>query len=232
MHNYYRLISVGDFHEDESSIIEILEAIKKNELPNDLKLLNYYKEVPISFGSEIDHIEKGLVELAVHQLQAVAIQQQKMTLMRSRHFGHDVFAKVLKVSTVKNYAFLSNFSYAQVLSDRRKHVRVKLTHNLDVVFHSQKISVKGCLKDISIGGVSIHTPENCGIEEDLKGVVNLDLCGTRLEVPGKVLRIHNEADSGSIVVQMEADSKSERALSQFIFKTQNEIIRELKEQII
>jgi hypothetical protein len=232
MHNYYKLLSVGDVQKNETSIIGILQAMKKNELPNDLKLLNYFKEVPISFGAEIDNIDQGLVEMTVHQLQAVTMQQQEMTLIRSKYFEHDVLVKVLKVCTEKNFAFVSNFAYAQILSDRRKHVRVKLTDNFDVVFHSQKQSIKGSLKDISIGGVAIIAPENCGIEEDLSGVVNLNLSGTKLEVPGKVLRIHNEADSRYIVIQLEADGKNERAISQFVFQTQNEIIRELKDQII
>jgi hypothetical protein len=232
MHGYYRLQSSGDFRQDEASIIAVFEDIKSKKLSNDLQLLNYYKEVPINFGTEITLVEPGLAELTVHQLQAIAMKHQNMTLLRSKHFKHDVLAKVLKVGVEKNFAVLTHFAYAQILSDRRKHVRVKLSHSLEASFHAASKSVKGIVNDISLGGVAIRALETCDIQDNQDGRLDMFLNGAKVELPGKILRVHTKEPPIKIVVQMEAEGKNERAISQFVFQTQKEIIRELKDQLI
>lgn len=72
----YRLLSVKDVQQDESAIIDVLSAIKADELSNDLVLLNYYKEIPVSFGATIERIEGGVVDMIVHRLQAVSMQME------------------------------------------------------------------------------------------------------------------------------------------------------------
>jgi hypothetical protein len=230
--NYYEILTVENGRKDEASIIEIFAAIKNNELPNDLKLLNYHMEVPVSFGAAIDHIEKGLVEMTVHQLQALLMLRQKMTLIKSKHFQHDVIAVVNKVEVDNGFAFLTRFSYGQILSDHRKLVRVKVTESIEVAFQFNKLMLRGTLKDISIGGVAILATENFGIEENASGMVKLWLQGTKLEVPGKVIKVLDDSISKNFIIQWEAGPKSEEVISQFIFQTQSEIIRKLKDQII
>ncbi len=231
MHNYYRPLTGDDFRKDESSIIGVLENIKNRKLSNDLQLLNYYKEVPINFAAEINLIDQGLLELSVHQLQAISMQHQKITILRSEHFAHDVLAKVMKVNKDKGLAFLTHFSYAQILTDRRKHVRVKISQPMEASIHLSTKTVKGTINDISISGIAIQAPKDSDIEENLASRISLILSGTKFDVPGKVLRVHNNESSREIAIQMEVDGKNERALSQFIFQTQNEIIREMKDQI-
>jgi hypothetical protein len=66
-----------------------------------------------------------MVELTVHQLQASLMQQQKETLIMSNHFRNDVVAKVSKAGAEQRFAFLSGFSYVQILSDpERDHTGV------------------------------------------------------------------------------------------------------------
>jgi hypothetical protein len=232
MHTYYKLLPGSDVQKDEESIIEILLAIKDDKFANDISLLNYYREVPINFGASIDHIEKGLVEMTVHQLQAALMQQQKETLIRSGHFKHDVVAKVSKAGSEKKFAFLINFSYVQILSDRRAHIRVSVAENIDVSFRANQLQLQGKLQNISIGGVSITAPDNPGFDENIKGKVTLSLRGNKLEFPGVILRIHDAPPQKSFAIQYTPDGKSEGIISNYVFQTQSEIIRELKEKIL
>ena len=52
----------------------------------DLKLINYYDEVPVSYGSTITSMEVDSIELAVHEYQALVMKHDKSTLIKSQHF--------------------------------------------------------------------------------------------------------------------------------------------------
>lgn len=216
---------------EEESIIEILSAVKNGKAANDIKLLNYYREVPINFGASIDNIEKGMVELTVHQLQAALMQMQKETLIRSCHFKHDVVARVNKAGSEKRFAFLTNFSHVQILSDRRAHIRVEVAENIEVSFRADQLQMLGRLRDISLGGMAVTAPEIKGLNENLKGKVSLSLRGNRLEIPGILLRTLDDPPQQKYIIQLTLDGKSEEVISHFVFQTQSEIIRELKEKI-
>jgi hypothetical protein len=232
MNNYYNLLPSTDVRKDEESIFEVLSAIKDDKIENDLKLLNYYREVPINFGASVDSIERGMVEMTVHQLQAALMGQQKETLIRSGHFSHDVIAKVSKAESEKRFAFLTSFSYIQILSDRRKHIRVEVTENIEVFFRSNNLELQGKLQDISLGGLAITAPEKERLDENIKGKVSFSLKGNRIEIPGVLLRILEDPPHKRLVFQNTPDSKSEEVISHFVFQTQSEIIRELKEKIL
>ena len=232
MHTYYKLLPATDVRKDGESIIEILCAVKEDKCENDIKLLNYYREVPINFGASIDHIEHGMVEMTIHPLQAVLMQEQKETLIRSGHFEHDVVAKVNKAGAEKRFAFLTSFSYVQILSDRRSQIRVEVAEKIDVSFRSGQLQLQGMLKDISLGGMAITAQGKQGLEENIKGKATLSLGGKSLEIQGILLRITDSPPQKSVVIQFTPDSKSEEIISHFIFQTQSEIIRELKEKII
>jgi hypothetical protein len=232
MQTYYKLLPSADVRKDEESIIEVLSAVKDDRIGNDLKLLNYYREVPINFGASIDHIEKGMVELTVHQLQATLMQQQKETLIRSSHFRNDVVAKISKAGAEQSFAFLTAFSYVQILSDHRANIRVEVSENVEVAIRAGLLQQQGRLKDISIGGVAIIAPEKQGIDENARVKLTFSLRGHGVDIPGTVLRVVDEPPRKSYVIQFTPDSKSEEIISHFVFQTQSEIIRELKENIL
>ena len=232
MHNYYNLLPTTDVRKDEESILEALVAIKDNKVANDVKLLNFYREVPINFGVSIDHVERGLVEMTVHQLQAALMGLQKETLIRSGHFRNDVVAKVNRAGTENGVAFLSHFSYVQILTDRRSHIRVTVSENIDVSFRAHQLRLQGKLMDISIGGMAFLAPDKQGIEDNTRGLISFSLKGNRLEFPAILLRIDDEPPEKRFVFQFNLDSKSETHISHFVFQTQSEIIRELKDKFI
>src|ERR1039457_3841383 len=134
----YQLLHVKDPQKDEAAIIEVLSAIMSDELSNDLVLLNYYKEIPVSFGATIERIEGGVVDVMVHKLQIVAMLTQKMTFIKSKHLSHCVIAKVLKVKREESVALLTQFSYVNIQSEQRMYVRVTVVGKVEAVFIDRK----------------------------------------------------------------------------------------------
>jgi hypothetical protein len=231
MQSHYHLLSTADVRENEDSIIETLDAIMSNKLVNDIRLLNYYREVPISFKGLIDFIDRGIVEMSVHQLQAVLMGEQKEVLLRSAHLANDVLAKVNMVRS--DLAFLSHFSYVQITADRRSAVRVGVTDKIEAAFEADGCEVQGRLVDISTGGMAfLVEPGSRELNEALKGNLAVSLQGRRVCSPGLLLNQFSQPPGDKFAFQLMPNTKVEEVISHFVFQTQSEIIRELKERAI
>ncbi len=231
MKTHYQLMPGADLKKDESAILETLSAVMEDRIANDLKLLNYFREVPINFGAAIDQIDRGMVEMTVHQLQAVLMREQKETFLRSSHFEHDVIARVMRADSDRNFAFLSHFSYVEIFADRRAHVRVEVSENIAAIFSAGELRLQGMIRDISIGGMAFTTQEQQGFEENIKGKIGFSLRGNKLEFPAILMRMEDDTPEKRFIVRYTPDNKSEEIISHFVFQTQSEIIRELKEKI-
>ncbi len=227
--NQYQLLTVKDLQKDEAAIIEVFSAIMAGELPNDLVLLNYYKELPVSFGATIERIDRGVVDMMVHKLQLVSMLQQKLTFIKSDHLPYCVIAKVLKVKKRQSIAMLTQFSYVHIPSEQRMYVRVTVLNRIAASFRSDKQEVNGTIEDISYGGVAILAQKENAMRESAKGIATLYLPGGTLEIPGTLLRVDEQHTVKKFVIKLEMDAKSEKMISKFIFEEQIEILRELKE---
>jgi c-di-GMP-binding flagellar brake protein YcgR len=230
--DHYQLLTVKDVQKDEAAILAVLSAIKANELSNDLVLLNYYKEIPISFGATIDRIDRGVVDVGVHRLQAVSMQMQMSTFVKSGHLPYCVIAKVLRVKKEENLALLTQFSYVHIPSEQRKFLRVSVLEKVDAYFCTDKQEVHGTIGDISYGGVAILAPQETFFKENAEGMVTLCLRSTKLELPGTFIRVDEQHALKKYIIKLQVDSKSEQIISKFIFKEQIEILRELKDMCI
>ena len=226
MLEYYQIFNVDTVQKDEAAIIEVLTAIKNKKLSNDLTLLNYFKEIPISFPAKIDFIDMSLAELTVHPSQAVAMIDQKMTFIKSSHLPHDVVAKVLKVK--QEYAVVSRFSYAHIRSERRESVRVKVLGDYDVFFRGDTFAFGGRLRDISLTGLSFVTDECPEIDEEIEGEACIRLSGSMVDVPAKLLRVVEEDIGKKYILRLSPTTRIENVIGQFIFQQQSEIIKELR----
>ncbi len=228
--NQYQLLTVRDVQRDEAAIVEVLSAIMNKELSNDLVLLNYYKELPISFGATIVRIERGVADLKVHRIQAAAMLAQNMAFIKSDHLPYCAIANVLKVKKDESLALLTQFSYVHIASEQRTYVRVTVLERVEALFTNDAGEVSGIIGDISYGGVAILAPkDNEGMRENATGTVVLSLAGSRLEIPGTLLRVDDQHPWKKFIIKLEMDPKCEKVVSQFIFKEQIGILRELKD---
>ena len=230
--NQYQLLTVKDVQKDEAAIIEVLSGIMNEEIPNDLELLNYYREVPVSFGATVEFIERGVVDMTVHKLQSVTMQLQNMTIIKSRHLPHCAIARVLKIDRKLNLALLTQFSYVHISAEQRMYVRVIVSDRVEAAFHADSEALSGTISDFSYGGVAVLAPQGSPLKENTRGIITLSLPGNEIEVPGIFLRAYDQNSLKRYIFKLEADKKNERIISQFIFGQQVKILRELKEMCL
>lgn len=234
MKDTYQLVRLQDGKQDFKEIVEILQAMKSGKLKNDLKLLNYYHEVPVSYPVKIDTVEPDGIEVSTHQAQAVLLSLQKQSLLTSAAFpqGLGVHGFVEYINVKNCFAVLGRFAYASIRASRRGAVRVRVGEHIRGLFQVEKQAVQGELIDISLSGVALrvvgHLP--AGLPE--AGMLQLDFVSTSVAVPANIVKIV-EIDSDTFCrLRIEPDVKADKVISQYLFGRQVEIIRDLKEQIL
>jgi hypothetical protein len=228
MNDMYQRMQL-DGERDSARIIEVLTDIKKGRLKNDLLLLNYFREIPVSYPATVETLEEHFVELLVHQVQAVVISLEKITVLKSSHFPRDVIANVNYVNVEKSRIVLSNFSYALVRADRRMSVRVELSDRLQASFAYQDQEISGKLHDMSLTGVSIDVIDDPHLELSERGELTVTLPGETITVDATLLKVLTTLEGYRLVFEMEASRSTELNISQYIFRRQLEIIKELKD---
>ena len=232
MTDTYQLLTEKSVQEDEKAILQLLCDMLNGKLKSDLRLLNYYQEIPVSYPGIIEDIDDDMVDVTVHQHQAVVMHHQKFTFLKSRHFPHDVVARVFRANVEKEMALLHKFSYAHIRAERRQAIRVQVVDPLQVTFSAAAGKVTGNLVDISISGASIECPQlEPAIETQVEGVLSFALEGALLQGDAAVLKVGDHEGQTRYILCLKPSSKAEEKISQFIFQRQLEIIRALKEGV-
>lgn len=231
----YNLVTVKDGKSDSEAIVKVFGEIAAGKLKSDIRLINYYDEVPVSYNSTITAVETDSVELAVHEHQALIIKHDNSTLIKSKHFHNElgVHCYAAYVNTAKKVAVLHNFAYAQIRAERREAVRVRVRGKIPVTFSYDNVTVEGNMIDISGNGISFQSELVPSTNSDQSGLLSFTLNGTPLEVPGSFVRVNTRGNDGNIcMLQMKLDRKNDTVIGQFIYQRQIEIILQLKEGLV
>ena len=231
--NIYHLVTVDDVHADSAAILNVFSAMKAGRIPCDIKLLNYYREIPVSYNASILDISEDKVELAIHQNQALVMKFDKHTLIKSKHFRDNlgVHCFATYINTAKEVAILIRFAYAQIKAERRNAIRVTVDPALPAIFSNETIEISGKALDISETGLSIFSTKEPVIKENVQGTLTFKLTDSHLKVQATFFRTI-EAENGFInIFQYELTGNSEKTITQYIYKRQVEIIRELKDNV-
>lgn len=233
MKDFYQIVTVVDGKQDFAAIMQVLTDIKEGKLKNDLKVLSYYHNVPISYAAKIDSIDKESLEVSINQAQAVVLDLHKQTFVTSSHFpeGLTVHCYVEYVNVRNSYAVLGRFAYASNRAEKRGAVRVDVDSLLEAEYKAGDQSFSGKIQNISIIGLALEclTPKPVGIEEH--GELIFTVQGNRMKISATLVRTY-ELEHGFLhAFRIELDSKAELLISQFVYTRQVEIIRELKDRI-
>jgi len=231
----HNLVTIEDGKSDNAAILTVFSGIAMGRLKCDLKLLNYYDEVPVSYGSTIITVDNDNVELAVHENQAIIMKHDKYTLIKSKHFHNElgVHCYATYVNVPKKTAILNNFAYAQIRAERREAVRVKVREKLSVKFSCENFKIEGYMVDISANGMSLKSDLDVVTNIEQSGLLNFLLNDAHLEVPGSFVRaISKENENNIFIFKINPDCKSDSIIGQFIYQRQVEIIQMLKEGFV
>lgn len=226
----YQLVPVKSVQEDEVAILQVLKDMQSRKLSSDLRLLNYYQEIPVSYPGIIEDVDGEMVDLTVHQHQAVVMKYQKFAFLKSGHFQSDVVARVFRADADKGIALLHKFAYVQIRAERRQFVRVQVVNPLAVSFTAPVGKVTGHMVDISVSGASFDAQQTePAIETQMEGSLSFSLEGAPLQIECTLLKISPHDGKTRYIFSLSPNSKAEEKISQFIFQRQLEIIRALKD---
>jgi PilZ domain len=231
--DFYQIVTVVDGKQDFAAIMQVLTDIKEGKLKNDLKVLSYYHNVPISYAAKIDSIDKDSLEVSINQAQAVVLDLHKQTFITSSHFpeGLTVHCYVEYVNVRNSFAVLGRFAYAANRAEKRGAVRVDVENLVEVEYRAGDQSFSGNIQNISIIGLAVESvaPKPVGIEDH--GELLFVVQGNRMKIPATLVRTY-ELEHGFLhAFKIELDSKAELLVSQYVYTRQVEIIRELKDRI-
>lgn len=223
----------NSFDEDQAEIVSILKAHPKKPL----KLINYYKGLPLSYAATIAALDRGTLDLDVQAEQALAIEASRSVFIRSPLFRHDLFAHAQYVNVKKGAATFVKFCYVEIMAERRNFLRVIPEPNPNAVIESPLGSVEGNVYDLSLSGVNITIPHSCPLEPDAEVQIRFmlhttDQCqGFSASVPAKLIAISGDVLPRNYRFSICPEKALERQLSHYIIQRQIEIIREIKDRV-
>lgn len=234
--NFYRNNTKKSLHEDHSEIVAGFNEIIKSGLRVNCKLVNYYKGLPVTYPATPVEVHQGTLELDVNQQQAAALEASRYAFVKCDYFDSAILAEIREVNVPRMTASLHNFSFVEILAERRAALRLEVVPQTDAEIRTSSYTIAGKLRDVSLGGFSIVPSQPCplgnGSEVTLVIAIPNLLQGREDRIQTKATLVDSVHQDAYDICRFsfEADSQTENLISRFIFQRQVEIIKELKER--
>ncbi|MGD0585661.1 MAG: PilZ domain-containing protein [Oryzomonas sp.] len=236
--NIFSTCAVKSFDEDQAEIFAVLKyAFDDKKLPP-LKLINYFKGLPLIYPATVAAVERDILELDVQPQQAVAMANNLYTLIRCKLFSHDIAAHVQYVNVPRHAASLGKLRFAEIMAERRSSIRLELAHPTQAAFPFQGQDMPGRLSDISTSGAAISIDEYLDMPPGSETILRFmlpDLTQNKLfpfKVEARLVQIKGSASPHSCCFAFSPEKLVEQQLSRYIFQRQIEIIRDLKDAAV
>lgn len=235
---YFDKIIKGTEVEDSLVIIQAFKGMVGQRF----SILSYYKEIPVSYDAKLLSVENEMAEFEVHDYQAKVISMQRKALIYANPkspFREDVFAEAFYVNIAKKRVILCKFSYAKILSNMRRFVRVELGDiQADAVLMIDGDIIGGAIKDISLGGaaLSIKTSNNLLVGTEFNLFLKLpnpmNQVITEVGLTAVIISVTVNGPTCNCIIEFHPEKGSQQQIAYFINQRQVEIIKELKDLII
>jgi len=234
MFQYFDKIIRGTEKEDTLVINQYLKGM----IGKRFSLLNYYKEIPVSFDARLLSVENEMAEFEVHEYQAKVIGIEHKTLIYANEksgFQDDLYSEVFYVNTAKKKVILCKFGYAKIQANMRRFVRVKLDRPMQAELIFEDSIIQAGVNNISLGGAALNI---MSAEHLVAGVtLNLflklpDISSDEIVEVGMtatVINITGDVAPFTCILEFHPEKHSQQQIAYFINLRQVEIIKELKE---
>jgi len=223
------------YDDDQADILKIfLEKAVSKEAAK-VTLINYHKGLPIMYPATVVAVERGNLDLDVHPQQAVVINDDRYTLIRSKLFPFAIAAHVQYVNIKKHAVSLNKLCYVEILAEKRNAVRLDLDSPAQAsIFHEgREIVCK--LTNISVQGFAVTFDHYVQIEAESDVSIQFLLPDlvlqnqVMMDLPATLVAVDGYASPYLGRFKMSPDKQQERLLSRFVFQRQVEVIHGLKE---
>lgn len=234
MFRYFDKIVKGTEKEDSLVINQNLRGM----IGKRFSLLNYYKEIPVSYDARLLSLENEMAEFEVHEYQAKVIDIERKTLICANEksgFRDDIFSEVFYVNIARKRVILCRFGYARIRSNMRRYVRVKLDRPVQAELIFDDSIIQGEVKDISLGGAALDVMSREPLVEGI--VLNLFLKLpviaseeiVEVGMTATVAAVSGDVAPFTCILEFHPEKHSQQQIAYFINLRQVEIIKELKE---
>ncbi len=141
---------------------DILKAFRLSlQNKKELKLINSYKGLPISFPASILSVSEENVTLKVDRSQIVCMYRDHDTFVQGEYFTETIRAYVSQLDLIKVEAILSYYEVPKSSFNNRSQIRVEPDNPIsgNIKVKEMRIPFRGELADISQGGLGIYIEE-------------------------------------------------------------------------
>jgi hypothetical protein len=236
MLKYFDKIVRGTEQEDSRVIIQSLKGM----IGKNFTLLNYYKEIPVSYDAKLLSVENEMAEFQVHEYQAKVINLERTVMIQShstKAFPDDICGEAFYVNSAKKRVIICRFAYAKIRSSLRRFVRVRLDRQIQAELMYEGQFLSGNVKDISLGGAAIVFDSNDILVPGSEVNLSLKLPDgsgdaiTEVGVIATVVDVFGDEAPFTCILEFHPEKHSQQQIAYFINQRQVEIIKELKELV-
>jgi hypothetical protein len=236
--NIYSTRVVKSFDEDQAEIFATLKSALAGKKLQPLKLINYYKGLPLIYPATLAAVERDILDLDVQPQQAVAMATDHYTLIRCTLFPHDIAAHVQYVNVPKGVASLSKLHFVEIMAEKRSFIRLEVEHPTQAAFPFQDQDISGRLADLSVNGAAIDVDGYLDMPLETETILHFmlpDLTQNEpspVKIAARLVQIEGHASPYTYCFAISPEKQIEQQMSRYIFQRQIEIIRELKDAAV
>lgn len=213
-------------------IDELLRLHRATPLQS-VRLLNYYKEVPISGTADGIRFEDNKIFCRTNEIQARAISLSSNTIANFASLLHDVHA-VARYDDETREVVLSGFAAVNVVAGQRESIRVRMHIPHSVVIEAGPNHIRGRLQDLSLAGCAIVIADGGRLGNFTFMTIQLEVPlktgkePVRVRVAARLIKVLRENSLTTGIFLFDHDKSSEDQIGKIVAMRQMEIIRELK----
>jgi len=221
------------------------KLVAKNE---NVRFMNVYKGVPISYYGKAVESGTNSVRFSVHANQILCMREEGTTYLYCVTVGKVVKATLLGVDILKETILLSNFESANHTIGSRSYIRVQPKELVEITITNEALnlpdmSLKAGLVDISLRGagifLSLSGPTLNYLKRGESVLLNFSLPDeghgmSAFSINGLIKNLTQVSRikfTSRIGIQTYPDKQAEQGLSQYIAQRQNDILKEIKEKV-
>lgn len=214
-------------------IIDELLRLHRAKSLQSVRLLNYYKEVPISGTANSIRFEDNRIFCRTNETQARAISLSSNTIANFTSLPHDIHAAA-RYDDETMEVVLSDFSVVNVLASQRESIRVRMHIPHSVVIEVGPHRIKGRIQDLSLVGCAIVITNGERLGDFSYMNIQLDVplkAGKEpvsVRVAAKLTKVFRDNALSTCIFLFDHDKSSEDQIGKIVAMRQMEIIRELK----
>lgn len=214
-----------------------LDAAYKNKMS--FKILNIYHGLVINTSTKIVKTTNDHIYIVFEPLQGIVLQNERMTVLQSEKFSHDIYADVKEINLAKKVAILGNFKFLKTNANAREYARVTTSIKVPISLNTSGKTFNGTILDISIKSIAIKMKysSNIGMPELGSTVLTFNLVDKTsedgyvqlsLQAEITVVTIPQEDTYYKVVCELNQNTHDLDIVLKYVYQRQKELIIELK----